>query len=191
MSSSGPGRTSRAASPRARARSARWQRPAGVVLALVLGGVVAAAVRQAADAGGLAGGETLFDGRAALVARIGGHSDPLPAAMVACANCHVPRPQPAGVALSADAAAAVAGQADAAGRAAVALASPGPRLHRELLLEPMQRRGGPPSRYDRSAFCRTLQTGEDPAGVVLPRAMPRYEIDPATCTALWRFVTRS
>jgi len=185
---------SRAASPGARAGALRlrgWS--AGVVLALVLAGVVVAAVRQAADARVLAGGAALFDGRAALVARIGGHADPLPAAVVACTNCHVPRPQPAGVALSADALVAGGGQAatGATGSGAAALAGPGPRLHRDLLLDPVARRGGPPSRYDRAAFCRTLQSGEDPAGILLPRVMPRYEIDAPTCTALWRFVTRS
>ena len=162
----------------------------------VLGvGLALGAVRAAADARLLSAGESLFDGRAPLVARIGGHADPLPPALVACANCHRPAPQPVGVALSTDRPQddgnRTAGPAGAEGSPArAALASPGPLLHRDLLLDPVPRRGGPPSRFDRDAFCRLLQSGEDPAGVLLPRAMPRYAIDSAACDALWRYVTR-
>jgi hypothetical protein len=152
----------------ARARS-RGRRPI-LVAATVLGvglaiGLAMVAVRASAEARSLATGAALFEGRSPLAARIGGHVDRLPPAMVACANCH--RPTPA------------------------ASASPGPVLSRDLLLAPVARRGGPPSRFDRGAFCRLLETGEDPAGVLLPRAMPRYDIDPAACDALWRFVIRS
>jgi hypothetical protein len=54
----------------------------------------------------------------------------------------------------------------------------------------LARRGGPPSRFDAAAFCRLLRTGEDPAGVLLPKAMPRYELDDAQCGQLWRFLAR-
>jgi len=185
--------TSHPAPTRARAR---WRRPALLALALLGVGIGLAAVRAVADARLLAAGESLFDGRAPLVARIGGHVDPLPPAVVACANCHRPAPQPVGVALSTDrpqeGGNRPAGPAvTEGGPARAALASPGPVLHRDLLLEPVPRRGGPPSRFDREAFCRLLQSGEDPAGVLLPRAMPRYDIGSAACDALWRYVTRS
>jgi hypothetical protein len=132
----------------------------------VAGGVAA---RAAAEAGARA-----FDGRAPLVARIDGHAQPLPAAAVACTNCHLPSRTPP----SPD------------GRAAPA-ASLGPVLHRDALVGPAPRRGGPPSRFDETAFCRLLRTGEDPAGVLLPRAMPRYEIDDAGCGQLWRHLMRT
>ena len=83
----------------------------------------------------------------------------------------------------ADLAAELAGEPRAA-------ASLGPILDRERLTERVARRGGPPSRFDERSFCRLLRTGEDPAGVILPRAMPRYEIDDADCLRLWRYLTR-
>ena len=52
------------------------------------------------------------------------------------------------------------------------------------------RRGGPPSRYTRDSFCQSLGTGIDPAGVMLDSAMPRYAASPASCTALWEYLTR-
>lgn len=135
-------------------------------------------------------GARLFDGRTPMVARISGHADPMPAGVVACANCHRPvappadaRPEPAAPATTAAAPAAVASTAVAS--------TAGPVLGRDLLTRPLPRRGGPPSRYDAAAFCRVLRTGEDPAGVLLPRAMPRYEIDAAACDALWRFLNAS
>jgi len=163
----------------------RWRLPVGIALAILLTGVGVLTARHFEQSGVQAAGEAMFEGRTPLVARVGGHADTLPAAAVACANCHVPRPQPVGVALSS----VPTGTGGTEGQPS-ASSSPGPTLHRALLLEPVARRGGPPSRYDRQAFCRVLQSGEDPAGVLLPRVMPRYEIDAATCDALWRFVTR-
>ena len=126
-------------------------------------------------------GARLFDGRTPMVARISGHADPMPAAVVACSNCHAP--------LAPRAAAAPPGTAGTAPAAPGAVASSaGPVLGRDLLTQPLARRGGPPSRYDPAAFCRLLRTGEDPAGVLLPRAMPRYELDAAACDTLWRFL---
>lgn len=115
-------------------------------------------------------GAALYEGRAPLSARIDGHAVPMPADVVACANCHAPQ----------------SGAATAASRAA---ANAGPVLSGDLLIQARPRRGGPPSHYDLAAFCRLLRTGEDPAGVLLPRAMPRYDVDATACDALWRFVT--
>ena len=119
-------------------------------------------------------GERAFDGRVALVARIVGHEAALPPLTAACANCHLPNRVPAGP-----------------DGVAAADASLGPRLTRTGLTEPVSRRGGPPSRFDEAAFCRLLRTGEDPAGVLLPRSMPRYEIDDAGCSRLWRHLLRT
>lgn len=100
-------------------------------------------------------GAALYEGRQALVAHVRGHEQPLPHAAARCVNCHE-------------------------GAQAV-----GPLLDGRTLAQPLARRGGPPSRYDAKALCRLLREGIDPAAVLLPRAMPRYEIDPRACEALW------
>jgi hypothetical protein len=122
-------------------------------------------------------GARAFDGRSPLVGRIEGHSAPLPGAALACANCHLPSARPAGA-------------SDTAGPTGQA-ASFAPVLDRASLTSRVARRGGPPSRFDERSFCRLLRTGEDPAGVLLPRAMPRYSIDDDDCRRLWRYVTRA
>ncbi|SAL04582.1 hypothetical protein AWB78_07041 [Caballeronia calidae] len=63
-----------------------------------------------------------------------------------------------------------------------------PPLTRESLLAETSRRGGPISHYDATAFCRAVKDGVDPAGVLLRKSMPRYQIADAECMALWRFV---
>jgi hypothetical protein len=144
--------------------------------ALVLAAVAVGALSTASDRREAELGARAFDGRDPLRARVDGHDAPLPAAAVACANCHLPDPGPA--------------RASAAGAPPGGGASFGPRLDRASLTVDAARRGGPPSRFDRVSFCRTLRTGEDPAGVLLPRAMPRYEIDDAGCDRLWRHLMR-
>lgn len=66
-----------------------------------------------------------------------------------------------------------------------------PRLSAQALQQPQARRGGPPSRYDAASLCRLLRTGVDPAWVMVPRAMPRYDIANSDCEALWRHLTDS
>lgn len=65
-----------------------------------------------------------------------------------------------------------------------------PALSAQRLLIAVPRRGGPPSAFDRASFCTLLRTGVDAAGVVLPSAMPVYELDDDACSALWAYVTR-
>ena len=108
-------------------------------------------------------GAELFDGSLPLTARIAGHAERLPAEATRCINCH---------------------RANRDGRDAIA-----PLLTRQHLLELVARRGGPPSQYDERTFCRVLRSGIDPAWVILPRVMPRYEVDEATCSALWAHLT--
>ena len=110
-------------------------------------------------------GAELFDGRRALAARIGGHDDALPAQATRCANCHLTGAAPAG--------------------AASAPSNFGSVLSAATLTRALPRRGGPPSRYDAAALCRLLRDGTDPAWVLLPRAMPRYELVDEQCRALW------
>jgi len=109
-------------------------------------------------------GKALFQGKGALTARIRGHDEFLPAEAVHCVNCH---------------------DAVNGGRQTRVSA---PHLDRSLLLEARQRRGGPPSRYDQAAFCKLLNTGVDPASVVIAREMPVYELDQSQCASLWSFL---
>jgi hypothetical protein len=120
--------------------------------------------QSAVDSSTLRGRE-LFTGQAALQGRISTHEMDLPPAVVRCANCH------------------------AEGTGSAVARSNAPRLDREWLLSPQRRRGGPPSHYDRDSFCRVLRKGVDPAWVVINEEMPRYTVDDADCSALWRFLT--
>ena len=135
------------------------------LLAALLAGLAAWAVpawqaRALRDAGA-----ELFDGRRAVAARIGGHDDGLPAQATRCANCHLTGAPPVA--------------------AASAPSNFGPVLSAATLTQARPRRGGPPSRYDAAALCRLLRDGTDPAWVLLPRAMPRYDITDEQCRALW------
>ena len=115
-------------------------------------------------------GRAIFVGKVPLKGRVRGHQGELPPAVVVCRNCHTAGTRTQGPAL-----------APAARLAA--------RLDRSLLLEPRPRRGGPPSSYDRSAFCKLLRTGIDPAYVLVARDMPIFDLDDGQCDSLWRFLT--
>lgn len=112
-------------------------------------------------------GDALFHGQEPLTGKIRGHDDMLPPETVRCANCHEAAPP------------------NGASRRLSRVAPP--HLDSALLLEYRQRRGGPPSRYDASAFCKLLRTGVDPAKILIAREMPSYEIDDAQCASLWVF----
>ena len=113
-------------------------------------------------------GRAIFLGEQALHARVSS-SQPLPAAASRCINCH-----------------AAPGLRPAADRSGAAF---GPVLDSARLLRLQARRGGPPSRYDADSLCRVLREGIDPAGVMLPAAMPRYRLDDAQCRQLWALLT--
>jgi hypothetical protein len=110
-------------------------------------------------------GRALFVGREALRGKLRHHAEGLPAEVIACGNCH----------------GAQRGEGPKASRA--------PRLDRALLLEPRERRGGPPSAYSAASFCKLLRTGIDPAHVMIAREMPVYTVDDAQCRSLWQFLT--
>lgn len=122
-------------------------------------------VERARAADREASGAALWRGDWALTARLSGHEQVLPGQASRCINCH--------------------GGADRAAPGG------GPRLDAGYLTRAVARRGGPASRYDEAAFCRLLRTGVDPASVLVPREMPRYDIDDADCAALWQFLTRA
>jgi hypothetical protein len=133
-------------------------------LPLVLAALVSSA-SSAAPSRYPSRGEALFVGRERLQGRIRGHDSHLPPDAVRCRNCH------------------------AAGTQARDPAAAAPRIDRSWLLELRARRGGPPSSYDRSSFCKLLRTGVDPAYVLIAREMPIYDLDDARCAELWKFVT--
>jgi hypothetical protein len=108
-------------------------------------------------------GSALFHGRKPLSGRIRGHDEVLPPEAVRCANCH-----------------------DAANNGRLSRVT-APHIDRALLLEPRQRRGGPPSRYDQAGFCKLLRTGIDPASIVIAREMPAYVMDDEQCANLWAY----
>ena len=116
-------------------------------------------------------GARLFDGREPLEATMAGHATPLPLQAARCSQCH-------------------AGPAGPAKGNGSGPALPGPLMNGAYLRSALPRRGGPPVVYDRSAFCQTLRSGVDPAHVVLPRTMPRFDIDEVRCVALWTYLTR-
>jgi len=110
-------------------------------------------------------GEALYQGKELLRGQIRGHDDVLPAEAVRCANCHSPQTE-----------SRLSGK-------------PLPPIDAALLLEPRQRRGGPPSSYNESSFCKLLRTGTDPAYILIAREMPIYTLDDAQCASLWSFLT--
>jgi hypothetical protein len=113
-------------------------------------------------------GNALYHGKEALTGKIRGHDELLPAEAVRCVNCHE--------AVSSDRLGGGLGRSAA------------PHLDRALLLEARPRRGGPPSHYDQAAFCKLLNTGVDPASIVIAREMPAYELEPGQCAGLWSFL---
>jgi hypothetical protein len=137
----------------------------GVLATVVFAGTQPSPARDAATRDDTVHGQALFDGAAPLRARLASHPAELPAAVVRCANCH------------------------AAGSGPAVPNSIAPRLSRGWLVEWQSRRGGPPSRYDRDAFCTLLRDGLDPAYVLINVQMPRYRVDARDCTALWQFLS--
>lgn len=106
-------------------------------------------------------GEALFDGRAAMPARLVGHEADLPSMATRCANCHEAGPRSGANA---------------------------PRLDAATLARPHVRRGGPASAYDARALCAVLRDGTDPAHVIIATTMPRYAATDAQCADLWAWI---
>jgi hypothetical protein len=150
-----------------------------LLLTIVLGG--AWALQRAQQRVAIEQGDRLFHGLAPLTARIVGHEMVLPVAVARCMNCHETRSAPLSAAAS-----AVANQAP--GTAGAVAGRFGPALDHATLTELRARRGGPTSRYDVQALCSLLRTGVDPAQVMIPQSMPRYEIDAAGCGAVWAYL---
>ncbi len=118
-------------------------------------------------------GRRLFNGELPLIARVTGHASPLPPEAGRCVNCHA------------------AGSAGPIAAASASTRSFGPVITAAMLTQAIARRGGPPSRYDEAAFCRMLASGVDPAYVIIPRNMPRYEVSAADCHGLWTYLSQA
>jgi hypothetical protein len=122
-------------------------------------------------------GRALFDGARPLRAHLAGQDLTLPQEALRCANCHE--------------------RASPGSLPAAAVGDGGPDrfatvLSRVTLTQPLARRGGPPSVYDPGRLCRAMRDGIDPAFVVIPSSMPRYQLSETECQALWAFLsTRS
>lgn len=115
-------------------------------------------------------GARLFDGNEPLTAKLAGGTESLAAGAARCSQCHAgPRAKD-----------------PKDPKASIATV-----LDRYRLREALPRRGSPPVSYDLVSFCNSLRSGIDPAGGVLPSAMPRFEIDDVRCGALWAYVTRT
>jgi len=144
-------------------------RAAMLVVALLLGAGAVAYERHASATKAQARGEALFHGALAMPAQLATHQALLPPLATRCSNCHeVPTATP--------------------GRAA---ADPRPFanvLDRASLDAARSRRGGPPSRFDATRLCTLLRTGVDPAQVMLPETMPRYQATDAQCFDLWAYL---
>jgi cytochrome c553 len=121
-----------------------------------------------AQLSGSAGAE-LFDGRRPISAQVDGHGQNLPPHAGRCINCH----------------SASAAPANALGAGTAAF---GPGLTAASLTQLQARRGGPPSRFDMTSFCKLLRTGIDPAWVTLTKTMPRYAVSDAECAELWAYL---
>ncbi len=121
-------------------------------------------------------GAALFAGREQLAPAPDSIGARLPPARSACIACHTAPPvQARGPGARAAARAAEAKQA--------------PLLTAQWLLQPRARRGGPPSRFDQTTFCRAVASGIDPQFIVMRTSMPRYLLTQAQCTALWTYLT--
>lgn len=136
---------------------------------LLFGAALLGGAALAAGEPNAARGRQVFEGQAAIDARITGQDFALPAEASRCVNCHGP-----------------ARGASPAGAQRI-----GPLLTPATLTEAVPRRGGPPSRYDAASLCKLLRTGIDPAHVIIPRTMPRYEISDVDCQSLWLHLTAS
>ncbi|CAN7640347.1 hypothetical protein LJR290_004930 [Variovorax sp. LjRoot290] len=140
-----------------------------MAMALALATALAAGLawREPTVPASVARGARLFDGTEPLAGTLSGHSAPLPVAATRCTQCHA-----------------------GPGKSTAAASNFAPPLDRRQLREARPRRGGPPVAYEQASFCRTLRTGVDPAHVVLPRTMPRFDADDGQCAALWDYLTQ-
>ena len=145
---------------------ATWRFLCRVVGVLILGCLLrpeAASAPVNADSAASTGREMFFDA-SSMRGTILGHTEALPPWLASCANCHLD---------------------DAGRRSSTSFA---PTLSRHAMTELHSRRGGPPSLFSLTSFCRMLRTGVDPVYVLISRQMPRYTLSDDQCLSLWRYL---
>jgi len=111
-------------------------------------------------------GRKLFAGELPMPALLAGHTEQLPSYASRCVNCHA-----------------------AKATATTPTATFGTALSAASLEQTKSRRGGPPSRFELSTFCRLLRTGVDTTFIVIPQSMPLYPVSDVDCEALWIYLT--
>jgi hypothetical protein len=136
---------------------------------LCVGGLITACGSSEAERG-----RRLFAGDLPLHASIAGHDLVLPVQASRCTNCHT-----------------IESPTAIAAPAASSNQTLGGTLSAAVLSEPIRRRGAPPSTFDEKTLCRLLRTGVDPAHIIIPRSMPRYQISDADCHALWVYLSKT
>lgn len=134
-------------------------------------------------------GAAIFKGASPITARVAGDTDALPAIASRCVNCHE-RPTTAVAGLDVAPRSAANGSRNTAAGASRSGQSGtyASGLDAAWLTTPRIRHGGPATRYDEVSFCTLLRTGVDPAQVVIPPIMPRYDATDAQCASLWAFL---
>lgn len=159
-------------------RTRRGSSPRLVHLGMMLACALATSCSRQARAGDLMdAGAALYSGTVAMQAHLAGDTDALPVVATRCINCHE---LAAGAATSAPSVAAGQRPAGAGSYAAA--------LNRTWLVMPQTRHGGPATQYDAASFCTLVRTGEDPAHVLIPPVMPRYDATDAQCESLWTYL---
>lgn len=172
-----------------------WPRGAGIAL-LCCTTFASCSGAAFADDRRVAEGSALFSGSAPIVARLAGDTDVLPAIASRCVNCHERSTKsiagldatPATVATTTR---SVGEGATSSTRTAPPSAGGGTyasALDAAWLTTPRVRHGGPAVRYDEVSFCTLVRTGVDPAQIVIPPVMPRYDATDAQCASLWAFL---
>lgn len=122
-------------------------------------------------------GAALFTGSAPITARTAGDEDDLPSLATRCINCHERTANGvSGLNVSPN------GGKDGAARTYASA------LDEAWLTTPRVRHGGPATQYDEASFCTVIRTGVDPASVLIPPIMPRYDATDAQCANLWTYL---
>ena len=137
----------------------------GLLSALIVGWPVQMGVAGASanPESSVLAGRRMFLGESPLQGAIASHAEPLPARTVSCANCHLGAGPGSGAPFA-------------------------PVLNRAGMTQSSGRRGGPPSAFVLTSFCRMLRTGVDPAFILITRQMPRYTLSDDQCQDLWRYL---
>lgn len=130
-------------------------------------------------------GAALFTGATAITAHLAGDADELPGIASRCVNCHERETTPVGGAGTKQLAAV---QPPRKGERSTVAGTYASVLDRAWLTTARVRHGGPSTAYDAASFCTLVRSSIDPASVLVPSVMPRYDATDAQCESLWAFL---